>query len=159
MEYSYPKKSLWKWILLFVIMGVVVCGAVYYFFFYKKGGYSYVSQNNQIQTASWKTYVDDRLGFEIKYPGNWTEQYSTAPDSLLTFCPSSSDINNGCSDSRWIAWINLYSYSKDPNIRNSLYHYLGKNSSGETYYLSASLEDASNTSIINTMVNSFKFTK
>ncbi len=47
MEYNYPKKSIWKWILLYLIIAAVAYGAVYYFFFYKKGGYNYNSQSYQ----------------------------------------------------------------------------------------------------------------
>ncbi len=37
----YSKKSLWKWILLYVVVGAVVYGFIYYYFFAKNGGYSY----------------------------------------------------------------------------------------------------------------------
>ncbi len=47
MEYNYSKKSIWKWILLYVVVGAVAYGAVYYFWSYEKGGYSYSPQNYQ----------------------------------------------------------------------------------------------------------------
>lgn len=78
----YSKKSLWKWILLYLAIGAVAYGLIYYFFFYKKGGYNYNSQNyqtqtqnNSNQTADWKTYTNSEYGFEIKYPaGNSINQ-------------------------------------------------------------------------------------
>lgn len=54
----YSKKSIWKWILVYVVVGVVAYGLIYYFFFAKDGGYSYNSQqyqtenNNYSQTTS-----------------------------------------------------------------------------------------------------------
>jgi len=76
----YNKKSIWKWILLYLIIGAVAYGAIYYFFFYKDGEYSenfqypifnYQMKNNTTETADWKTYRNDKAGYEIKYPPNW----------------------------------------------------------------------------------------
>ncbi len=81
----YSKKSIWKWILLYVIIGVVAYVAIYYFYFYKKGGYNYNPQNYQtntqnetadlsakdLSTADWKTYKNDEYGFEMQIPTHW----------------------------------------------------------------------------------------
>jgi len=49
---SYGKNNLWKWILLYVVIGLVAYGLVYYFFFANKGGYNYNTQgNNYSQTT------------------------------------------------------------------------------------------------------------
>lgn len=45
MDYSYNKKSIWKWILLYVVIGAVAYGLIYYFFFHKSGN-SYNTQNS-----------------------------------------------------------------------------------------------------------------
>lgn len=47
------KKNLWKWILLYVVVGVVAYGLIYYFFFAGRGGYNYNTQqyNNYEQTT------------------------------------------------------------------------------------------------------------
>ncbi len=37
---AYGKKSLWKWVIIYVIIGVIVYGLIYYFILGKKGGYS-----------------------------------------------------------------------------------------------------------------------
>ncbi|KKP43363.1 MAG: hypothetical protein UR46_C0011G0003 [Parcubacteria group bacterium GW2011_GWA1_33_6] len=76
---DYNKKSIWKWILLYLVIGAIAYGLIYYFFFYKNG-YSpqnYQSnsqtqtQNNDSEIASWKTYKNNEYGFEIKIPDSW----------------------------------------------------------------------------------------
>lgn len=50
MEY-YPKKNIWKWILLYILIGAIAYGLMYYFFFSKNGN-SYNPQSYQIQNNS-----------------------------------------------------------------------------------------------------------
>lgn len=40
-NYGYGKKSLWKWILIYVGIGAITYAAIYYFFIAKSGGYDY----------------------------------------------------------------------------------------------------------------------
>ena len=40
-KYGYGKRPLWQWIVLYVIIGIIVYGAIYYFFLAKQGGYTY----------------------------------------------------------------------------------------------------------------------
>jgi flagellar basal body-associated protein FliL len=47
MEYNYNKKSIWKWVLIYIVIGAVVYAGIYYFFFYNKGGYTYNSQGTK----------------------------------------------------------------------------------------------------------------
>ena len=68
MEYNYPKKSILKWIVLYVIIAAVAYGAVYYF--YKKSDYSY-TQTANTQTADWKTYTNAEYGFEFQYSAQY----------------------------------------------------------------------------------------
>lgn len=63
------KKSIWKWILLYAVIAVVVCGAVYGFYFYKNAkSTDNIQLQGDAETADWKTYKNDEYGFEIKYP-------------------------------------------------------------------------------------------
>ena len=52
--YSYGKKPLWQWIVIYLIIGAIVYGLIYYFVIAKKGGYSYNQQGQYAtdQTAS-----------------------------------------------------------------------------------------------------------
>ncbi len=40
---GYSKRPLWQWIVLYLIIGAVLYGALYYFVFAKKGGTGYGS--------------------------------------------------------------------------------------------------------------------
>ncbi|MBI4004943.1 cupredoxin domain-containing protein [Candidatus Roizmanbacteria bacterium] len=48
---GYGKKPLWQWVIIYVIIGTILYGAVYYFFFSKKGGYNYTSPTQAIQES------------------------------------------------------------------------------------------------------------
>lgn len=39
-SYGYGKRPLWQWILIYIIVGGLIYGAIYYFFFAGKGGYT-----------------------------------------------------------------------------------------------------------------------
>ena len=68
---DYFKKSIWKWILLYLAIAAVAYGVVYYFFFYKNYN-SYDNQRNlNSETADWKTYINTKYGYEFRYPNNW----------------------------------------------------------------------------------------
>lgn len=43
MAYEYGKRPLWQWVLIYVVIGGLIYGAVYYFYFANKGGYNYES--------------------------------------------------------------------------------------------------------------------
>jgi len=49
---SYAKNNLWKWILLYVVIGLVAYGLIYYFFFANKGGYTYNTQSNNYEQST-----------------------------------------------------------------------------------------------------------
>ena len=80
---DYSKKSILKWILLCLVIGVFAYAAIYYFFFYKKGEYSFQKQqittNNEV--ASWQTYANSQYKFEFKYPLDWKK---SSPGIVLT---------------------------------------------------------------------------
>ena len=46
-NYSYGKRPLWQWILIYIVIAGIVYGLIYYFFFMKNGGYTYNSSQDQ----------------------------------------------------------------------------------------------------------------
>ncbi len=78
-------------IILLVVLVIVVAGGLVYFAFLKKPGEVAVSPTPTAtkvantatptpdETANWKTYSDQTLGFSIKYPRDWrTTQCGTS---------------------------------------------------------------------------------
>jgi len=51
-SYGYGKRPMWQWIVIYLVLAVIVYGAIYYFFLSKKGGYG---NSTPIQTPSSKT--------------------------------------------------------------------------------------------------------
>jgi len=89
MEYNYNKISIWKWILLYVLVGAVAYGLIYYFFFVKTGSYNsqnYQTQTQNTETKDWKTYNNDKFGFEFKYPAILFDEIFMYPLNGKTEC-------------------------------------------------------------------------
>lgn len=42
---GYGKRPLWQWVLIYVVVGGIIYGAIYYFAIAKKGGYGANNQN------------------------------------------------------------------------------------------------------------------
>lgn len=72
MENYYPKKSIWKWIVLALIISLLAPIVWTLYFSYQKGWFnspqSYQIQTQQNETAGWKTYRNDKYIFEFQYP-------------------------------------------------------------------------------------------
>lgn len=43
---GYGKRPMWQWVVIYVIIGVIVYGAIYYLFIAKKGGYQSSDQSS-----------------------------------------------------------------------------------------------------------------
>lgn len=77
----YGKRNWKEWSLIYLFIAAVVYGAVYFLFLSKQGLNPY-SANTQApkstpqptqavdETTNWKTYRDDKLRYEFKYPPN-----------------------------------------------------------------------------------------
>jgi len=51
-SYGYGKRPWWQWVLLYIVVGGIVYGAVYYIFFAKSGGYNYQAPQYQENSPS-----------------------------------------------------------------------------------------------------------
>lgn len=49
---GYNKRPLWQWLVIYVILGAAVYGAIYYFFLNKNGGYNYNKSSMQYSSPS-----------------------------------------------------------------------------------------------------------
>lgn len=47
---GYGKRPLWQWVVIYLVIGAIVYGAVYYLFLAKKGGYNYNQSSGQYST-------------------------------------------------------------------------------------------------------------
>lgn len=47
---GYGKRPMWQWVLIYLVIGVVVYGAIYYLFLAKKGGYNSNKPSGQYST-------------------------------------------------------------------------------------------------------------
>jgi nitrite reductase (NO-forming) len=52
---GYSKRPLWQWILLYLVIGALIYGAIYYFVIAKKGGYNTQGTNNSMYPTTQPT--------------------------------------------------------------------------------------------------------
>ncbi len=46
-EGGYGKRPLWQWIVMYLVAGAIIYGAIYYFFYANKGGYTTTAPSTQ----------------------------------------------------------------------------------------------------------------
>lgn len=67
-------------------------------------------------TANWKTYINEKLKFSIKYPTSWTEKSPVADNnSTLVYLYSNESFGEGPEPIKYYVWI--YSDNKLPNAK------------------------------------------
>lgn len=80
MDYQYNKKSIFKWVLIYLVIGAVAYGLIYYLFFYKGNSIKYNSQDQREQVESEiltndsqiaQTYTSDNYYFSVLWPPKW----------------------------------------------------------------------------------------
>lgn len=64
---AYGKRPIWQWVLLYVVIGGIVYGAIYFTFFHKQDPYSNThvhsaTQIQQVQNGVYKIMVKGKLG-------------------------------------------------------------------------------------------------
>ncbi len=108
-------------------------------------------QNSNTQTADWKTYKNNKYGFEIKYPNNWYQQGGVSDLGYVWFCKMGED----CSVGGFIIVVK----ENTPKPRGGESHYLGKNpSSNVNYYIVDYLNSVNDRIVFNQILSTFKFT-
>ncbi|MBI4096915.1 MAG: hypothetical protein HY428_00675 [Candidatus Levybacteria bacterium] len=51
-KYAYGKRSLWQWIVIYLVIGGLIYAVLYYFVLGKKGGYDYNAPSDTTQQTS-----------------------------------------------------------------------------------------------------------
>lgn len=84
-EEGYGKRPMWQWVVIYLVVGLVVYGAIYYFVLAKKGGYSYNNSaaptnsapaaQNSIQISSF-SFSPASLTVKVGDTVTWTNQDS-----------------------------------------------------------------------------------
>src|SRR3989344_6037659 len=59
MEYQYNKKSIWRWVLLYTVMGAVVYGLIFYLSYPKYWGYNNNSRTINYKSQNYKNETKD----------------------------------------------------------------------------------------------------
>ena len=114
MEY-YLKKSIWKWVLIYVIIGAVAYGTVYYFYFYKKGGYSYDSQSLKTACDGAKDpYYDIGFGIEHTYEGEIKSGMQVK--AILSCDHTKITISGSVNQIIKSQDLNQYAYGEEPDL-------------------------------------------
>lgn len=83
-EEGYGKRPIWQWVVIYLVVGLVIYGAIYYFVIAKKGGYSYNSTvpassapvaKNSVQISSF-SFSPASLTVKVGDTVTWTNQDS-----------------------------------------------------------------------------------
>jgi len=121
-----PEKSNLKWpIFIATIFALILVGISIWFLVFKDKKIEGENLTQEIsttisplETKDWKTYKNDNLGYEIKYPLDWTEEYSiiTSSDKKAKF----NVIRKVCSSYNSVGEFKYESYSTSTSgfIRN-----------------------------------------
>lgn len=63
---GYNKRPLWQWIVIYVILGAIIYGAVYYFFLSKNNGYNYNKSSTQYSSPSPSVIMSKEVTVALK---------------------------------------------------------------------------------------------
>jgi uncharacterized cupredoxin-like copper-binding protein len=91
-QYSYGKRPLWQWVLLYVVIGLAIYGAVYYFVLSKNGvGYN----NNSAVVPSYTSPTITQLTPSQAPSSTAQMQKVTVEASEFAFTPSTFTLKKG----------------------------------------------------------------
>lgn len=88
MPFITQGKTNWKLLIIVIILAIIVGVVVLWYAKRPEKPYQPVQIKKLDETANWKTYRNEKYGYEIKYPMDW----ASGPDLFLAesivFCPS-----------------------------------------------------------------------
>lgn len=94
---GYGKKSVWQWMIIYVVIGAIVYGLLYYFFFAKKGGY------NSNQTGQSQQPTTQQQAVTQPTSGSQTaNQQNTVTLTQDGFSPAALTVKAGTT----VTWVN-----------------------------------------------------
>jgi len=106
---AYSKRPLWQWIVLYVVIAIIVYGALYYIFLPKQNPYSTQSQSTQQTSVSqngvYKVMSKGKLGTVMTDPKGMT---------LYTYAKDTTGVSN-CTGACLKAWP-VYVATSEANL-------------------------------------------
>lgn len=99
---GYGKRPLWQWIVMYLVIAVVVYGAIYYLFLHKQNSYSTQAQSapktTVMQNSVYKMMPKGKLGTVLTDPKGMT---------LYTYAQDTTDMSNciGACLKAWPAYV------------------------------------------------------
>ena len=93
MSFLARGKTNWKYILIVFVLAVIVGGGILSYVKYLEREMVSITKFPEVkkpekveeETANWRTYRNEELGFEVKYPQQWTFKEQKMPAKGVTF--------------------------------------------------------------------------
>jgi len=93
MPFLTKGKTNWKYILIVFVLAVIVGGGILSYVKYLEREMVSITKFPEVkkpekveeETANWRTYRNEELGFEVKYPQQWTFKEQKMPAKGVTF--------------------------------------------------------------------------
>jgi len=93
MPFLTQGKTNWKYILIVFVLAVIVGGGILSYVKYLEREMVSITKFPEVkkpekveeETANWRTYRNEELGFEVKYPQQWTFKEQKMPAKGVTF--------------------------------------------------------------------------
>lgn len=95
---GYGKKSIWQWVVIYIVIGAIVYGLLYFFVFAKKGGYNY----NQTGPSQQPTTQQQVTARPTSGAQTANQQENTVTLTQNGFSPATLTVKAGTT----VTWVN-----------------------------------------------------